>query len=304
MDGTRGQRSLAPGAVLACMALISAIWGSTWLVIRYGLRDVPPFTGASLRFFLSAGVMALLARAFAEREGGGRPPFIVILAQGICQFALNYGLVYVSETVIPSGLVSVLWAVFPLFVGLASHFVLKTEVLRGKQWLGIALSLGGVALLFATDLARVSARAVPMGLLVLLAPLSVTVSTLMIKQRAAGKSSLILNRDSMLIGAVVLGACALAFERDRPPTFTPVAIAAVLYLSLAGTVLTFGLYLWLLRYVPAYRLSLISFVTPVVALLVGAQFGREPLGLHTMLGTALVLAGVGLTLAKGRRTTA
>jgi drug/metabolite transporter (DMT)-like permease len=300
MDGTSRERSLAPGLVLAAMALISAVWGSTWLVIRYGLRDVPPFTGASLRFFLSGGVMALLTRLFAEREGGGRPPFAVILTQGICQFSLNYGLVYVSETVIPSGLVSVLWAVFPLFVGLAGHFVLKTELLRGKQWLGIALALGGVALLFATDLAHVSARAVPMGLLVLLAPLSVSVSTLMIKQRAAGKSSLILNRDSMLIGAVVLGACALLFERDRPPSFTAVAIAAILYLSLAGTVLTFGLYLWLLRYVPAYRLSLISFVTPVVALWVGSHFGGEPLGVHTVLGTGLVLAGVGLTLAKGR----
>ncbi|HEY4159851.1 MAG TPA: EamA family transporter [Polyangiaceae bacterium] len=286
------------------MALICAVWGSTWLVIKYGLRDIPPFTGASLRFFVAAAVMALVARIWAKREGGGRPPLSVIAAQGVFQFALNYGLVYVGETVIPSGLVSVLWAVFPLFIGLAGHFVLKTERLRGPQWLGIALALGGVALLFATDLARVSARAVPMGLLVLLAPLSVTVSTLMIKQRAAGSSSLILNRDSMLIGAVVLGACAFFCERGRALVFTPVAIAAVLYLALAGTVLTFGLYLWLLRYVPAYRLSLISFVTPVVALLVGATIGGEPLGVHTLLGTALVLTGVGFTLLKGKPTVA
>jgi drug/metabolite transporter (DMT)-like permease len=284
--------------VAACMALICAVWGSTWLAIKYGLRDVPPFTGASLRFFLSAAVMAVIALVWAKREGGGRPPFGVTLAQGLCQFALNYGLVYVGETMIPSGLVSVLWAVFPLFVGLAGHFVLKTELLRGKQWLGILLALGGVALLFATDLARVSARAVPMGLLVLLAPLSVTVSTLLVKQRAAGSSSLLLNRDSMLVGALVLGACALIFERGRPLSFTAVAVAAILYLSLAGTVLTFGLYLWLLRTVPAYRLSLISFVTPVVALLVGSLFGHEPLGVHTLLGTGLVLAGVGLTLAR------
>src|SRR5687768_4893060 len=103
------------------MALLCLVWGSTWLAIKYGLRDVPPFTGAALRFVIAGLCMALLARAFASREGGGRPPFVVVLAQGLFQFALNYGLVYVSETIIPSGLVSVLWSVFPLFIALAGR---------------------------------------------------------------------------------------------------------------------------------------------------------------------------------------
>ena len=63
--------------------------------------------------------------------------------------------------------------------------------------------------------------------------------------------------------------------------------------------LTFGVYFWLLRYVPAYRMSLISFVTPVVALMLGASIGDEPIGPRTLLGTALVLGGVGLTVLKG-----
>src|SRR5688572_23155281 len=122
------------------MAVVCLIWGSTWLVIKIGLRDVPPFTGAALRFLIAGLCMAALVPLLSRREGGGRPPFVVVLTQGLFQFALNYGLVYVAETAIPSGLVAVLWSVFPLFVGLAGHYVLKTELLAGVQWLGLLLA--------------------------------------------------------------------------------------------------------------------------------------------------------------------
>lgn len=281
------------------VALLCLVWGSTWLAIKIGLRDVPPFTGAALRFFIAGLCMVALVPLLAHREGGSRPPFMAVLLQGLFQFALNYALVYVGETVIPSGLVSVLWSVFPLFIALAGHFILKTEILAGRQWLGMAVAFAGVALLFVTDLARVDVRAVPMGLLVLLAPLGVSISTLFIKQRAAHSSSLILNRDSILLGFAVLAGLAVVFERDKPMHFSSVAIGSVLYLALFGTVFTFGVYLWLLRYEPAYRMSLTAFVTPVVALLVGALFGGEPLRAHTLAGTACVLGGVALVL--GRR---
>jgi drug/metabolite transporter (DMT)-like permease len=302
MSQPRPDPAPSPALTNVLLALLCLVWGSTWLVIKIGLRDVPPLTGAALRFLIAGLCMAALVPLLARREGGSRPPFIAVLLQGLFQFALNYALVYVSETVIPSGLVSVLWSVFPLFVALAGHFFLKTELLAGRQWLGMLLALSGVALLFVTDLASVDARAVPMGLLVLLAPLSVCVSTLLIKHRAAGASSLILNRDSILIGFAVLAILAFWFERDEVVTFTPAAIGSILYLALFGTVFTFGVYLWLLRSVPAYRMSLTAFVTPVVALLVGALFGGETLRAHTLAGTACVLGGVALVLGRRRRS--
>jgi EamA domain-containing membrane protein RarD len=76
------------------------------------------------------------------------------------------------------------------------------------------------------------------------------------------------------------------------------AIASVLYLSLAGTVVTFSLYFWLLRHVAANRMSLIAYVTPVVALLLGGLVGREPITGWTLAGTGLVLAGVGLVVRR------
>jgi drug/metabolite transporter (DMT)-like permease len=102
----------------------------------------------------------------------------------------------------------------------------------------------------------------------------------------------------MLIGAAVLGTTALLLERPFEQHWTSNAVLSVLYLALLGTVLTFGVYQWLLRFVPAYRLSLVSFVTPVIALLLGAAAASEPIGSATVLGTAFVLGGMALALVR------
>jgi drug/metabolite transporter (DMT)-like permease len=284
------------------MALLCLLWGSTWLAIKWGLRDMPPFAGASARFVVAFLVMAGLTALFGRAEGGGAAPRGVVLAQGLCQFVLNYALVYVSEKTLPSGLVSVLWSVFPLAMAFAGHFVTRAERIDPRQWWGFVVAFGGIVLLFLTDVASISSDAVVMGLLLLLAPISVAYSTTLIKRRAYGASSLRLNRDSILIGAVGLGALSLVFERGQPIAWTSTAVFSILYLAIPGTVITFGIYLWLLRSVPAYRLSLTAYITPLVALLVGSFVGGEVVGITTLVGTALVLGGVALTLARGKPT--
>jgi drug/metabolite transporter (DMT)-like permease len=113
-----------------------------------------------------------------------------------------------------------------------------------------------------------------------------------IKQRASGASSLLLNRDGMFVGAAVLGVVAFVRERPAAITWTGTAVISIVYLATVGSTLTFAVYMWLLRFIPASRMSLISFCIPVVALLVGAAFGGEVLGIRTFLGAGLVLGGV------------
>jgi drug/metabolite transporter (DMT)-like permease len=292
----------APSALVAygLLGLTCLAWGSTWLVIKWGIHDLPPLTSAALRFLLAGGVMALLAPWLVPREGGRRPPRSVVLAQGVGQFTLNYALVYYAETVLPSGLVSVLWAVYPLMVALGGHFFTKAERLEARQWLGGALAFAGVVLLFITDVSNISRAAIAWALLLLLAPAAVAASTLLIKQRAADASSILINRDSMLIGSALLFALALVFERDEPRRFSPAALGSIAYLALVGSVFTFGVYMWLLRRLSAYSLSLTSFVVPVLALSFGALAGGEALTISSLAGTALVLFGVGLSLKSFR----
>jgi drug/metabolite transporter (DMT)-like permease len=286
--------------VVGSIALLCLVWGSTWYVIQVGLRDLPPFQSGAARFVIAAS--AISALVFATRGTGHvRPPRWLPAAVGTCNFGLSYGIVYWSETRLPSGLTSVLWAVFPLLMAACGHWFLEGERLRPLQAAGFVLGFLGVVVLFATDLREQGARATGAALVLLASPVVSAVGTTLLKRHGARASSLLVNRDAMWVGAVLLLAAALLFERDAPARWTPAAIGSVLYLALAGTALTFGLYFWLLRHTAASRLSLIAYATPAIALAVGNLAGGEPIRATTLAGSALILCGVACVVRRAPR---
>lgn len=298
------QSSRAPSPLVAnlLIALLCLVWGSTWIVIRGGLRDLPPFTSAGARFVVAGLAMCAVAAAIGKREGGAKPPAWLWITLGVCNFAASYGIVYHTETILPSGLVSLLWGVFPILMALSSHWFLPGERLRGAQWLGFVVALAGIVLLYATDLRELGPHAIPAALILFLSPLVSAVGNTLIKLRGGGVNSLALNRNAMLLGAVLLCALAAATERDAQMRWTPAAIGSIAYLALAGTVLTFGLYFWLLRFVDAHKLGLIAYVTPAIALTLGWTIGDERVTPYTLGGAACILAGVVLVVrGKPRR---
>jgi drug/metabolite transporter (DMT)-like permease len=276
------------------LGVLCAIWGSTWIVIKGGLRDLPPLTSAAARFALAALVMAALAPALARAEGGRAPPRWLSMVLGTLNFALSYAIVYTTETVLPSGLTSVLWATFPMMQAALGHLFLPFERIAPRQWLGFALGFAGVVALFASDLRAEGLTAA--ALLLLASPAVSALGNTLIKRHGSEVSSALLNRNGLAIGAVFLSAAALLAEGGAPAHWTVAALASVAYLSIFGTVVAFGLYFWLLRHAPAYRVSLISYITPAIALLLGALAGDEPVTASTLGGSALILCGVALVM--------
>ena len=284
------------------IALLSLIWGSTYFVIRQGLTDLPPFTSAAVRFALAAPIMAVLAWRLAKREGGRAPGLLTTLIAGTLNFGLSYGVIYWAETRIPSGLVSVLWAVFPMLMALASTWTGIEERLRPRQWGGFVLGFAGVLLLFLADLRALGMGAIVAGAWVLLSPIVTTIGQIRIKRESAEVSSLLLNRNAMAVGALCLISAALVFERDASVEWTPRAVFSVAYLTVIGTVVTFGLYYWVLRSAPTWKLSVIAYLTPTLALALGALAGGEPVGVSTVGGMAAILLGVALVMDSRGRT--
>jgi drug/metabolite transporter (DMT)-like permease len=297
-----------PALTRVLVALLCLIWGSTWLVIQEGLDDLPPLTSAGVRFALAFAVMAFVAPRLARREGGGAPPTRLWLLIGTLNFAASYAIVYVTETVLPSGLVAVLWAVFPLMAAVPGHFVLG-ERLGVRQLTGLLLGFVGTCLLFGTDIADFEAGEGgllgPLGaaLLLLVSPLVSVVGQTCMKLWGTRSSSALLNRNAMGLGAALLLGLAFAFERDAAPRWTPAAIGSIVYLAVVGTCLTFTLYYWLLRYAEVTRLSVITYVTPIVALLLGWAVRGEAFTAGTAASAALVLLGVALVGTKSRAAT-
>lgn len=284
------------------IGVLSLIWGSTWIVIAKGLASLPPFTSAGVRFTLAAVVMALIAPHFARKEGGAKPKPALWVQVGLTSFTASYAIVYWTETRLPSAITCILWSVFPMTMALSSHFFLGHRLRGVRPWLGFALGFVGVVLLYATDVRALGPEALVAALVLLGSPLVSCYSTTVLKRDGAGVSSVLVNRNGMALGALLLSALAFLFERDLPRTWDGTAIASIVYLALVGTVLGFGLYFWLLRHVPAHEVALISYLTPAVAVVLGAVFGGEQLTLFTLAGCATILAGVYLVMRPVKRS--
>ncbi len=278
--------------------LLCLIWGTTWSVIQVGLVGIPPFTGVALRFSIAGALLLALARARKIPLGRTRREVALWVANGLLAFTVSYGVVYWSEQWVPSGLTAVLFATYPLFVAILAHFALPAETLRRPEALGILLGFGGVATIFSGDFSALGGSQVATGALVmLLSPLASAAASVAVKRWGHGIHPFSITAVPMLLAGAVMGALALATERERGITWDGVSIAALLYLTLAGSALTFSLYYWLLSHWPAKRLALISYVIPVVAMLIGA-FRGEPLTLRTLGGSALVVIGVSLAVRR------
>jgi drug/metabolite transporter (DMT)-like permease len=293
------ERGLHRFTVPLLVALLCVVWGSTWWVIRLCLDDQPPLSSAALRFCVAGLVMAALAPRLARLEAAPPPPRWLWITSGLTNFAGSYGLLYAAETVVPSGVAAVLWAIFPLLMA-GSAVLFLGERLRLRQLAGFVVSFLGILTMFSGALESIGQQSIGWLLLVLASPVVSATGTTLVKKYGSGTSSVLLNRNGMVFGAVLL--CAAAFLREDPlvMAWTWRATVATLYLALFGTALTFGVYFWLLRRAAASMLSLISYVTPVLAMVLGAVVDDGETNPWQWLGTGLVVTGVALVVARAK----
>lgn len=291
------------GADVAIFALLTLIWGTTWAAIRVTLEAIPPMTGVAVRFLFAGALLFALARVRGVPLGRSRVEQRLWWLNGLTTFAGSYGIVYWSEQTVPSGLASVLFATFPLFVGILAHFALPAERLTARRAAALLVGFTGVGVLFSEDFSRLGASDIRGAALVfLLAPLVSAIGSVGLKRWGGGIPPLSMAAVPMLIGGASLGLLAAAFERDLAVRWSAGPWLATLYLALAGSALTFTLYFRLLARRSVVASSLISFTVPVVAVLVGWLAFREPFTWRLAAGTGLILAGVGFALTRSRRT--
>ena len=284
------------GVIIATFALLCLIWGSTWWVVRVGLEGIPPFTGVSLRFALAGALLAVLARLTGVRLGRDRRERALWLVNGILSFAGSYSIVYWSEQWVPSGLASVLFATFPLFVALLAHRLLPGESLSRAEIAGMLAGFVGIAIIFSEDLTALAGPGVALAAAVMLASPAVSaIASVSVKRWGTGVHPFSLTAVPMLLAAALTGAVALATESGIRHVWDARSIGAVVYLAVCGSAVTFTLYYWLLAHIPAKRLALVAYVIPVEAVALGTFVG-EPLTGRIVVGAALVIVGVALAV--------
>jgi drug/metabolite transporter (DMT)-like permease len=280
--------------IFLALVVVSLIWGSTWLAIRINLKDFPPLRGAGLRFLLAAALIGISAGR-RRLPVAQRPATGYWLALSMVLIAVPYAAVYWGEQFVSSGLTAVLFATYPQFVALLAHTGVSGERLTPSLLAGLASGLAGVVVLFWGELGGSVAGATSGGFLILLSALSSAVGTIMLKRRLAHLDPLLINLRPMLYGGLILMALSLATEGSVAWTWSLRSVGSLLYLTVFGSVVAFSLYCWLMRSLPVSRLSFIVYVTPLIALVLGALVENEPLTGRLLAGTALIIGGIALS---------
>src|SRR6266852_5863622 len=268
--------------ILLAFSIIYFVWGSTFLAIRIGVHEVPPFLLASVRFF-TAG---LVLYAWLRLKGTPAPTpreWVSASALGGLIFLLDYGCLFWAEQRVPSGVTAVVLATIPVFIALLEIIFLRTQKLTVRLGLALIVGICGVAVLMNRSFSLGEAPIDRAGALALLvASATWSVATILTRRVPLPASKAMSAAAQMLTGGAMLFVLAVSWN----------AWFALIYLIIAGSIVGFTAYVWLLHYESPTKVGTYAYVNPVVAVIIGAGLGGEIIGRRTMLGTALILVSV------------
>jgi drug/metabolite transporter (DMT)-like permease len=284
--------------------VLCLIWGSTWLFIKLGLRDLPPLTFAGLRFLLAAAILWVIVIAWRRPLPKDWRDWFKLAWVGAISIALNFGLIFWGEQRINSGLAAVLQATIPAFGLIFAHYFLPNERLTARKLAGAGVGIAGVSLIF-YDQMKIEGEAALQGCVaLLLSSVCVAYSNVYIKARCQHIHPSVISAGQMAWGVIPLLALGSVFEGDPfDLRWSAQSALALVYLALIGSALGFLLYFWLVTKMDVTKTMLISLVIPVTALLIGWLGLDEKLSWRVAAGSGAILAGIWLIVfQRGKRS--
>lgn len=280
------------------------IWGLTWFFLKYSLVEMPLFAGLSIRF-LSAGIIFLSIHLIRKKKIlVSRKMLLIYLQYGLINFSLCYFLTYWGAKYVFSNLGAILWSLLPLFVAGMAHFCIPDDRLNLRKALGMLIGLFG-AILLLTQGENLGEGEVTLGLLAIL--LSVFLAAwpnVYLKMQNEKVDSYHLNGFGMSFAGLVFSVFYFFYERAQTIPLDFNNVGAVFFLTVPGTVLTWGIYIWLFNYLPVTQISYTAFYPPIVASLVGWLFLGESLPFVAIIGSMMIIGGGYLVVSKKRHKNA
>jgi drug/metabolite transporter (DMT)-like permease len=280
---------------LLAFGIIYFVWGSTFLAIRIGVHEVPPLLFAAVRFLIAGFVLFgwMIARG---EPSPTRRQWMSVLLLALLIFLIDYGLLFWAEQRVPSGVAAVMLATIPVFMALSEIFFLGTQRLTVRLAFALLVGIGGVAVLMSHSLNLGGSPIDSAGAVALIiASISWSIATALARRLPLPPSKVMSSGAQMLAGGIMLTVTAAAFgefHNFHPSTVSSGAWFSLVYLIIAGSIIGFTAYVWLIHHESPTKVGTYAYVNPVVAVVLGYFFGGEPLGPRTILGTLFVLISV------------
>lgn len=273
-------------------SMICFIWGSTWLAIRVGLESLTPLYSSGFRFILASLLIFLWMRFKKINLQKDKISIRFYIIMGLFTFVIPFALIYWAEQFVPSGLAAVLFAVYPFFVVLFSYFLIPSETIGYLKLIGVVIGFAGILVIFSDDLGgNITSYILGMSAIVLGGFLQAGIAVL-IKKYGQHLNPLTMNFVPMIIAGFALLTLGFFFEDFSTLNFNSESVLSIIYLASFGSIVTFTSYFWLLKRVNVILLSLMAFITPIVALILGWLTYNEQLTVNHFWGSLLVLTGL------------
>jgi drug/metabolite transporter (DMT)-like permease len=269
------------------------VWSSTWLVIKIGLRDLPPVSFVAIRFAIAIVVLVLVSIGRFNLLPKRSFDYAMLAFTGVLMFGFNYTLLFWGEKYVSSGLAAVLQASIPIFGMIFAHFLLPEEPIQWQRMLGALVALGGVALICGRLFDHGGVLAFWGGLGIVFGAASAAFSNVLLKRCAIDLAPAMLAAWQMIFGVIPLLALGIVVD-GNPLRFhwSTSAWLCLLYLAIIGSAFTFLLLYWLLPRMTVTNLQTISLITPPGAVAFGWLLGGEKFALSFLIGAGFVLVGV------------
>jgi drug/metabolite transporter (DMT)-like permease len=283
--------------------LLGLIWGSSFLWIKIAVEDVAPFVVVSFRVLF--GLIGLLAVMVWQRQSipRDRPTLLKYLFMGVFNVVVPFLLITWGETHIDSSLAAILNATTPLFVIVIAHFGLHDEKITGPRLAGLIVGFVGVIVLVSQDFRPEALQSDLLGqLAVLLAAISYAVALVFTRRQLRNAKPVVQSTMILVFATSIMWLITPVVERPLVLPAQPIAWLAVVWLGLLGLCVAYLLFFWLNNVWGPTRASLVTYVFPVVGVMLGVIFLNETLNWNMVLGSALVVGGIVVVNRKPRES--
>lgn len=283
--------------IIAVWWIACLLWSAGWLFIKVGLRDLPPLTFAATRLALAFAVLAVIVTLRHEWRALRGTDLPAIAGSGILLLGVNYALTFWGAQYLPSAITSVLQATSPVF-GFLIGTAIGAERFSIARALALPIGITGVALISrgqfdAGNVSSLGSAAVLGG------AACAAIAYAIVKQRAVHLPPAVMVATQTLCAFLPLSVAAWTLEGSPfDARWSRSAVLALLYLSIASSVIAFWLNYWLLKRVTATTVLAMGLVQPLIAAALGALILGERFGIGAAIGGAAVLLSAAIILRR------
>ncbi|MDP6339074.1 MAG: DMT family transporter [Candidatus Marinimicrobia bacterium] len=285
-------------------AIMSIFWGMTWYFLKVSLLEMPLLWGIALRFMI-AGLIFWCIYFFRKERMEFTPEIkTVYFMFTLLNFTICYFLTYWAMQFVYSNLGSILWSLFPLCVAVMAHFYLPDDRLTFRNSFSLAVGLiGTILLLYEGD--SLGERNVFLGISAIIVSIVLAAwPNVYLKMHHPKINAFHLNAVGMTISGIIMAAASFIMEQGQSMPLDSTNLFALFFLTVPGTVLTWGIYIWLFNHLRVSQISYVAFFPPVIAIIMGWLLLGEALPLITIIGAVLIILGGFLINYRGASQTA